>query len=126
MKSDGKVVWRVEAPTLLEQSHLRIVTIAGIEVQMQSMVFRAIEFDAARRGSAVGDAQVNLDVAAVVCAESRIAPDGEFGPGDREERPRGANGENGRIRAAADHRVRRDRDGVVDRRGIARAGRACP
>ena len=46
-KSDGKVVWRVEAPALLEQSHLRIVTIAGIEVQMQSLIFRAIEFDQA-------------------------------------------------------------------------------
>jgi hypothetical protein len=47
VKSDGKAVWRMEAPALLENSHLRIVTIAGIEVQLQSMVFRAIEFDAA-------------------------------------------------------------------------------
>lgn len=47
LKSDGKAVWRVEAPDLLQNSHLRIVTIAGIEVQLQSLVFRAIEFDAA-------------------------------------------------------------------------------
>jgi hypothetical protein len=45
LKSDGVAVWRVEAPDLLQNSHLRIVTIAGIEVQLQSLVFRAIEFD---------------------------------------------------------------------------------
>jgi hypothetical protein len=47
IKSDGKVVWRVEAPDLLQNSHLRILTIAGVEVHLQSLVFRAIEFDAA-------------------------------------------------------------------------------
>ena len=47
LKSDGVAVWRVEAPDLLQNSHLRIVTIAGIEVQLQSLTFRAIEFDAA-------------------------------------------------------------------------------
>lgn len=47
IKSDGKATWRFEAPDLLQNSHLRIVTIAGIEVQLQSLVFRAIEFDAA-------------------------------------------------------------------------------
>ncbi len=47
VKSDGKAVWRFEATDLLQNVHLRIVTIAGIEVQMQSLVFRAIEFDEA-------------------------------------------------------------------------------
>ena len=47
IKSDGKVVWRVEAPDLLQNSHLRILPIAGVEVHLQSLVFRAIEFDAA-------------------------------------------------------------------------------
>jgi hypothetical protein len=49
--SDGKSVWRMELPELLQNAHLRIVTIAGIEVQMQSMVFRAIEFDQAGTAS---------------------------------------------------------------------------
>ena len=47
VKSDGKAVWRFEATDLLQNAHLRIVTIAGIEVQLQSLVFRAIEFDEA-------------------------------------------------------------------------------
>ena len=47
IKSDGKAVWRVEVPDLLQNSHLRILTIAGVEVHLQSLVFRAIEFDAA-------------------------------------------------------------------------------
>lgn len=47
VRSDGKSVWRFEATDLLQNVHLRIVTIAGIEVQMQSLVFRAIEFDQA-------------------------------------------------------------------------------
>jgi hypothetical protein len=47
VKSDGKTVWRFEATDLLQNVHLRVVTIAGIEVQLQSLVFRAIEFDQA-------------------------------------------------------------------------------
>ena len=47
IKSDGKAVWRFEATDLLQNVHLRVVTISGIEVQLQSLVFRAIEFDQA-------------------------------------------------------------------------------
>jgi hypothetical protein len=32
-------------PDLLQNSHLRVLTINGIEVHLQGMVFRAIEFD---------------------------------------------------------------------------------
>jgi hypothetical protein len=43
--SQGDPDWRLELPDLLQNSHLRIVTINGIEVHLQGMVFRAIEFD---------------------------------------------------------------------------------
>ncbi|MEX2131040.1 MAG: hypothetical protein WD772_06095 [Pseudohongiellaceae bacterium] len=43
--SNGLTDWRVEMPALLQNSHLRVVTINGIEVHLQAMVFRAIEFD---------------------------------------------------------------------------------
>ncbi len=43
--SDGPEPWRFEADDLLRSSHLRIVTINGIEVHLQAMAFRAIEFD---------------------------------------------------------------------------------
>jgi len=43
--SSGQTDWRLELPDLLQNSHLRIVTINGIEVHLQAMVFRAIEFD---------------------------------------------------------------------------------
>jgi hypothetical protein len=36
---------------LLQNSHVRVVTIAGIEVHLQGMVFRAIEFDQAGTAS---------------------------------------------------------------------------
>jgi hypothetical protein len=49
--SDGKAVWRLELTELLENSHVRLVTISGIEVQMQSLVFRAIEFDEAGKAA---------------------------------------------------------------------------
>lgn len=45
--SDGDESWRFEANELLQNSHLRIVTINGIEVHLQSLAFRAIEFDVA-------------------------------------------------------------------------------
>jgi hypothetical protein len=45
--SQGDPDWRLELPDLLQNSHLRVLTIAGIEVHLQGMVFRAIEFDQA-------------------------------------------------------------------------------
>jgi hypothetical protein len=44
-KSDGKVDWRVELPDLLQNSHLRVVTVNDVEVHLQGLMFRAIEFD---------------------------------------------------------------------------------
>ena len=43
--SDGTEPWRLEVGELLRNSHLRIVTINGIEVHLQALAFRAIEFD---------------------------------------------------------------------------------
>lgn len=44
--SDGQTDWRFEAPELLSNSHLRVLTVNdGIEVHLQSLVFRAFEFD---------------------------------------------------------------------------------
>jgi hypothetical protein len=43
--SKGDPDWRLELPDLLQNSHLRVLTISGIEVHLQAMVFRAIEFD---------------------------------------------------------------------------------
>ncbi|MFM1896370.1 MAG: hypothetical protein RLZZ385_1444 [Pseudomonadota bacterium] len=43
--STGQTDWRLELADLLQNSHLRVVTINGIEVHLQAMVFRAIEFD---------------------------------------------------------------------------------
>lgn len=43
--SEGDPDWRLELPDLLQNSHLRLVTINGIEIHLQGMVFRAIEFD---------------------------------------------------------------------------------
>ncbi|MBE7731926.1 hypothetical protein [Devosia faecipullorum] len=44
--SDGETDWRFEAPDLLANSHLRVLTVNdGIEVHLQSLVFRAFEFD---------------------------------------------------------------------------------
>ena len=43
--SDGMEPWRLEVDDLLRNSHLRLVTINGIEVHLQALAFRAIEFD---------------------------------------------------------------------------------
>ena len=43
--SDGVEPWRLEVDDLLRNSHLRLVTINGIEVHLQALAFRAIEFD---------------------------------------------------------------------------------
>src|SRR5690554_5578832 len=44
--SSGETDWRLELPELLANSHLRVLTVNdGIEIQLQAMVFRAIEFD---------------------------------------------------------------------------------
>jgi len=43
--SEGDPDWRLELPDLLQNSHLRVVTINGIEVHLQALAFRAIEFD---------------------------------------------------------------------------------
>lgn len=45
--SDGRHDWRFEADALLENVHLRLVTIDGIEVHLQGLAFRAIELDQA-------------------------------------------------------------------------------
>ena len=45
--SDGVETWRLEVDELLRNSHLRIVTINGIEVHLQALAFRGIEFDVA-------------------------------------------------------------------------------
>jgi len=50
VSSDGRHDWRFEAETLLENVHLRLVTIDGIEVHLQGLSFRAIELD--QEGSA--------------------------------------------------------------------------
>lgn len=49
--SEGEPDWRLELPDLLQNSHLRIVAINGIEVHLQALVFRAIEFDTAGTAS---------------------------------------------------------------------------
>ena len=49
--STGTTDWRLELPDLLQNSHLRVVTINGIEVHLQGMVFRALEFDEAGKAS---------------------------------------------------------------------------
>jgi hypothetical protein len=51
LKSDGKAVWRVEVPDLLQNSHLRLLTIGGVEVHLQGLMFRALEFDEADEAS---------------------------------------------------------------------------
>ncbi len=51
LKSDGEKVWRVEVPDLLQNSHLRVVTINDVEVHLQSLTFRALEFDEAGSAS---------------------------------------------------------------------------
>lgn len=43
--SEGDPDWRLELPDLLQNSHLRLVTVNGIEIHLQGMAFRAIEFD---------------------------------------------------------------------------------
>ncbi|MFP3948919.1 MAG: hypothetical protein ACOC8K_01190 [Gemmatimonadota bacterium] len=43
--TDGEEDWRFEAPDLLQNSHLRLVTVNQIEVHLQGMSFRAIEID---------------------------------------------------------------------------------
>ena len=45
--ADGRADWRLEVDELLQNSHLRLLTIDGIEVHLQGMSFRAIEFDTA-------------------------------------------------------------------------------
>ena len=45
INSTGQTDWRLELNDLLQNSHLRVVSINGIEVHLQAMVFRAIEFD---------------------------------------------------------------------------------
>jgi hypothetical protein len=49
--STGATDWRLEVPDLLQNSHLRVVTINGIEVHLQGLVFRALEFDEAGTAS---------------------------------------------------------------------------
>lgn len=43
--STGQTDWRLELADLLQNSHLRVVTVNGIEIHLQAMAFRAIEFD---------------------------------------------------------------------------------
>lgn len=44
--SSGETDWRLELPELLANSHLRVLTVDdGIEIHLQAMTFRAVEFD---------------------------------------------------------------------------------
>ena len=45
VSSDSEEDWRLEVDELLRNSHLRLVTVGGIEVHLQGLSFRAIEFD---------------------------------------------------------------------------------
>lgn len=45
ISSDGMTDWRIEMDELLLNSHLRVLDVDGIEIHLQSMSFRAIEFD---------------------------------------------------------------------------------
>ncbi len=45
ISSDGRTDWRIEMEELLLNAHLRVLDVNGIEIHLQSMVFRAIEFD---------------------------------------------------------------------------------
>lgn len=45
VSSDSEEDWRLDVDPLLRNSHLRLVTIAGIEVHLQGLSFRVIEFD---------------------------------------------------------------------------------
>lgn len=45
ISSTGRTDWRIEMDELLLNSHLRVLDVDGIEIHLQSMTFRAIEFD---------------------------------------------------------------------------------
>jgi len=45
ISSSGSTDWRIEMEELLLNAHLRVLDVNGIEIHLQSMVFRAIEFD---------------------------------------------------------------------------------
>ncbi len=45
ISSTGFSDWRIEMDELLLNSHLRVLDVDGIEIHLQSMSFRAIEFD---------------------------------------------------------------------------------
>lgn len=45
ISSTGSTDWRIEMDELLLNSHLRVLDVNGIEIHLQSMTFRAIEFD---------------------------------------------------------------------------------
>lgn len=43
--ADGRADWRLEVDALLENAHLRVLTIDGLEVHLQGLSFRGLEFD---------------------------------------------------------------------------------
>jgi len=43
--ADGRADWRLEVNALLENVHLRVLTIDGLEVHLQGLSFRGLEFD---------------------------------------------------------------------------------
>jgi hypothetical protein len=43
--ADGRADWRLEVDALLENVHLRVLTIDGLEVHLQGLSFRGLEFD---------------------------------------------------------------------------------
>lgn len=45
ISSDGGAMWRVEADDLLQNVHLRLLTVGEVEIHLQGLTFRAIEFD---------------------------------------------------------------------------------
>lgn len=52
--TDDLTGWRVEVPALLQNSHLRIVSVGDVEIHLQGLTFRAIECDE------VGSARVSF------------------------------------------------------------------
>ena len=77
--SDGVETWRLEVDELLRNSHLRIVTINGIEVHLQALAFRGIEFDVA------GTAQFSFTPIRTGTFEFTVGDT----PGERRRRPDG-------------------------------------
>ncbi len=51
LKSDGAAEFMFSSPDLLANSNLRLVVVNDIEIHLQSLIFRGIEFDAGGEAS---------------------------------------------------------------------------